>query len=271
MSAVLRPIAFVLAASNHGTMIVNRNDYCMTDPKNGFGVGHQIFLTSSCEQGEVDLAVLLLKVRRHHKGDGVVGLDCGANIGTHTVEWSRAMHGWGSVLSFEAQERVYYALAGNVALNNCLNASVKNVAVGASCGVLNIPQPDYTVPSSFGSLELRQRGDHEFIGQQIDYSNLKPVDMVSIDSLNLPRVDLIKIDVEGMEMEVLNGASDTITRCQPVLLIETIKCDVNALQTSLVNFGYTKFFGVGINLLAIHEQDSISESIKIENGMINFV
>ena len=271
MSAVLRPIAFVLAASNHGTMIVNRNDYHMTGPNDGFGVGHQILSTSSCEQGEVDLAVLLLKMKRRFKGDGVFGLDCGANIGTHTVEWARSMHGWGNVLSFEAQERVFYALAGNVALNNCLNASVRNVAVGASCGTLDIPEPNYLVPSSFGSLELKQRNDHEFIGQKINYSELKPVNMVSIDSLDLKRVDLIKIDVEGMEMEVIQGAAETITRCKPVLLIETIKTDLTELQNYLVSNGYMHMFGIGINVLAIHDEDPLANSIKIENGMISFV
>ena len=95
--------------------------------------------------------------------------------------------------------------------------------------------------------------------------------MVSIDSLNLKRVDLIKIDVEGMEMEVLQGAAETISRCKPVLLIETIKTNFSDLQTNLENSGYTHMFGFGINVVAIHHQDPLANSIKIENGMISFV
>ena len=206
---VSRPIAFVLAASNHGTMIVNRNDYRMTQPERGVGVAYQILTTSSFDQTEVDIALVLLKLRQTYFGNGVVAIDGGANIGVHTIEWARAMTGWGQVIAFEAQERIYYALAGNIAVNNCFNASARHAALGAQCGTLRIPEPNYLVPSSFGSLELRQSQKNEFIGQVIDYSAeaLKPVAMVSIDSLDLPRVDLIKIDVEGMEVDVLAGAA----------------------------------------------------------------
>jgi len=269
MPAVLRPLPFVLASSNHGTMIVNRNDYHMIGPDRGFGVGHQILSTASFDQSEVDLALILLRLRQYHWGDGVFGLDCGANIGVHTIEWAKAMTGWGEVLAFEAQERVFYALAGNIAINNCLNASARHAAVGATCGTLNIPEPDYLVPSSFGSLELRQRENNEFIGQKIDYSDalLKPVDMVSIDSLKLRRVDLIKIDVEGMEMEVLDGAVATVARCRPVLLVEVIKSDRTALETALAGAGYATM-NFGLNLLALHRDDPLSASITVQDGVL---
>lgn len=44
--------------------------------------------------------------------------------------------------------------------------------------------------------------------------------MVKVDALNFGRVDFIKIDVEGFEKEVLHGATDTIKRCRPQMLIE---------------------------------------------------
>src|SRR5262249_26828437 len=51
------------------------------------------------------------------------------------------------------------------------------------------------------------------------------VRLSSLDSLaaerSLERVDLIKIDVEGHERQVLDGANATISRCRPALVIET--------------------------------------------------
>jgi hypothetical protein len=102
----LRPIAFVLASTNHGTMLVNRHDYRLTQD-GGYGVGYQILNMSAFDTQEVDFAVQLLMSRKQNFGDGVVAIDCGANIGVHTIEWAQAMHGWGEVIAFEAQERIF--------------------------------------------------------------------------------------------------------------------------------------------------------------------
>jgi FkbM family methyltransferase len=261
MQSVARKLAFVLASSNHGTMIVNRFDYRMVDSERGFGVGFQILETASFDPTEVKLVVDLLGLRRQHYGDGVVAIDCGANIGVHTIEWAMAMTGWGSVLAIEAQERVYYALAGNIAINNCFNAVAVHGAVSSESGTLQIPNPNYFVPSSFGSLELRQRQGNEFIGQPIDYENTVTVRKLAIDEFNLPRVDLIKIDVEGMEVEALEGASRTIDRSHPIMLIERIKADDAKLRQWLNERGY-QIIEAGINLLAVHDSDKTLTNIR---------
>lgn len=124
MSYPARPIAFVLASTNHGNMIVNRNDFAIKQDGGVFGVGFQLLTASQFDLNEIKLALLILDLRRRHFGDGVVAIDGGANVGVHTIEWSRHMYGWGEVHSFEAQEAVYYALAGNIALNNeCAGAA----------------------------------------------------------------------------------------------------------------------------------------------------
>jgi len=262
MQSVGRRLAFVLASSNHGTMIVNRFDYRMVDQKNGYGVGFQILETASFDPSEVKLAVDLLALRRKHYGDGVVAFDCGANIGVHTVEWAAAMTGWGSVVSIEAQERVYYALAGNIAINNCFNAIAVHGAVSSESGVMKIPSPNYFVPSSFGSLELRQRNGNEFIGQPIDYENTVNVRKLTLDEFNLPRVDFIKIDVEGMELEALEGAKRSITQSHPIMLIEKIKTDAEKLRQWLKEHGY-EVLDAGINMLAIHQSDKTLADVRV--------
>jgi FkbM family methyltransferase len=257
-----RKLAFVLASSEHGTMIVNRLDYRMVDSNRGYGVGFQILETAAFDPEEVQLAVKVLALRRQHHGDGVVAVDCGANIGVHTVEWAKAMTGWGSVLAIEAQERIFYALAGNIAINNCFNAYAIHAAVSSEPGTLNIPNPNYLVPSSFGSLELRQRPGNEFIGQSIDYDGKTvSVSKVALDALNLGRVDFIKLDIEGMEMEALEGARQTIERSRPIMLIEKIKTDSAELQRWLEARGYT-IRPVGLNLLAVHSEDKALLNIK---------
>ena len=103
MSYPNRPIAFVLAASNHGSLIVNRHDYRMIDAKQGYGVGFQILNKSCFDPDEIRFATVLLDSRREYFGDGVFAIDGGANIGVHTIEWSRHMHGWGRVLAVQGR------------------------------------------------------------------------------------------------------------------------------------------------------------------------
>jgi FkbM family methyltransferase len=251
-----RPLSFILAASDQGTLILNRNDQHMVDAAHGYGVGFQILTNGGYEQSEIDTVLTMLNWLREIRGDGVVALDCGANVGVHAISFARHMTHWGRVVAFEAQERIFYALAGNICLNNLLNARAVYAAVGDQDGVLSIPVPDYNRPGSFGSLELIKSGSTENIGQPIDYrpEALQPVRMLRLDSLGIPRVDFLKIDVEGMEIPVLHGARDIIARYRPYLLIEHIKTDREALRALLVTFGY-QVWTMGMNTLALPADD----------------
>lgn len=257
-----RPTAFVMVSTNHGSMLVNRHDYRIVQG-GAYGVGFQLLDASQFDQDEVDVAVKLLQMRRAHFGDGVVAIDCGANIGVHTIEWAQLMTGWGKVIAFEAQERIFYALAGNITMNNCFNARAIWAAVGKARGVINVPVPDYFTPASFGSLEIRQTERTEFIGQDIDYSaeNAQVTQMMPIDELALTRLDFVKIDIEGMEMEALEGARATIAACKPMMMIERIKSNEGEIRDFLTSLDYG-VYSMGINLLAVHQDDPVSEQIK---------
>jgi FkbM family methyltransferase len=252
-------------------MIVNRNDYCVGSNGDVWGVGHQILQTGSHDQEEVDFILALLERRRTHFGEGVIAVDCGANVGVHSVEWGKRMHGWGRVLAFEAQEKVFYALAGNVILNNCLNVSARHCAVGAECSEIEIPEPDYLMPGSFGSLELKESvKGNEFIGQAVDYRRTQRVTQVSLDSLCLERLDLVKIDVEGMEEDVLKGARESIEAHSPIMMIEILKTDQSLIERMLVPIGY-KCYLLGYMLLAVHADDPVGRQIKLQDGLLSLV
>jgi FkbM family methyltransferase len=248
-------------------MIVNRNDFAV-GPTVRYGVGHQLLSNSSYDYAEIDLALLLLAARFKKYGAGVIGVDCGANIGVHTVEWAHALYGVGEVIAIEAQERIFYALAGNIAINNCSNAHAILAAVGAEEGTIKVPLPDYTQPASFGSLELRSRATTEYIGQTIDYAAEKcaEVPLITIDNLNLRRLDLLKIDIEGMEMEALTGAANIIARDHPHVIVEAIKADRNEIAAFLARLGYRINY-MGLNIVAMHEAEGDVEGVTIQNDV----
>jgi FkbM family methyltransferase len=258
-----RRLGFVLAATEHGSLIVNRFDR-HTNVGGTFGVGYKLLDEALYEPYELATAQRLLVARRAHFGDGVVVVDCGANIGVNTIEWARTMTGWGSIIAIEAQERLFYALAGNIALNNCFNARAIFAAVDQADGHMRVPTPDYLSPGTFGSLELRQADSNEFIGQKISYDadHLTEIRTLAIDSLALPRLDLLKIDIEGMELQALEGARETIARCRPIIVAEVLKVDRDALVGFLSGYGYKLLYG-HINMLAIQPDDPSIDQVHM--------
>ena len=91
--------------------------------------------------------------------------------------------------------------------------------------------------------------------------------MVSIDSLELARLDFVKIDVERMELEVLEGAKSSIARFKPEMIIEVVKSDKGKILERLEKAGY-RVYSQGLNVVAIHQTDPANGRIKTEGDML---
>lgn len=251
--------AFVLAAVAGHAMILNRFDQGAED---GAGVGASLLEFGSHEAGEVGLIAEIAAFKRVQHGDGVAIIDGGANIGTHTIAWARFMAGWGNVLAFEAQERVYYALCGNIALNNCFNASAVLGALNCRQGKLPVPRLDPRSPANFGGLSLKP----EFNQQGGNGTCYVPA--TAIDDLGLQRLDILKLDVEGMEPEVLDGARQTIDRLKPVIFVETQTCGNIPIALRLPGY---ELISCGMSSLAVHKGDETLRRLSfVGEGAISF-
>jgi FkbM family methyltransferase len=253
--------AFVTVSTDFGPMLVNRFDYNVAPDGGVIGVGHHLLNQSSFDAPEINTILQLLMLLRATRGDGVVMFDGGANVGVHSLASGRLMTGWGSVIAYEAQERIFYALAGNVTMNNLFNVRVNWGALAEKPGKISIPVPNYLAPASFGSLEMQQKSTSENIGQTLDPSKNQSVDAVSIDSLKLDRVDFIKLDVEGMEDQVIRGAAKTIKKCLPLLHVEVMKDSTGNLRSLIQSFGYT-VYNAGPNAICVPAADPINSHIN---------
>jgi FkbM family methyltransferase len=139
---------------------------------------------------------------------GSLVVEVGANIGAHTVELSRLVGGDGEVHAFEPQRIVFQALCANLALNQCANVFARQAALGAEKGTILVPALNPAVRSNFGGVSLT------------NVSSGEPVDVLTLDGLDLPACHLLKVDVEGMEVEVLRGAQSTLDLYRPILYLE---------------------------------------------------
>lgn len=237
-----RPLYNCIVPSAYGMLIVNRNDWDELDGER-FGVGADLHESGTYAQAELDA---LAQIMAQLPTEAVV-LDVGANLGVHSLWFSRLVGLRGRVLAFEAQRIVFQMLMGNLALNSVENVYARNVAVGARNGTLRMPALDYGSRRSFGSLELSQHGT----ATSLDDAVGEVVQVVTLDSLVLERVDFIKIDVEGMERDVLAGGRETLVRHRPFLQVEWLGRDAGALPRALLGeYGY-RVFQYGINLLCV--------------------
>jgi len=138
-------------------------------------------------------------------------LDVGAFIGTHTLAFARLVGPHGKVYAFEPRREVYAVLSENIATNDCRNVSALNIGLGSRHARLMLPRIDLASQGNFGGLQLAGNAEVRD-GYEIEVSTL--------DALDIGRIDLIKLDVEGMERQVLDGAVQSIRRHQPILFCE---------------------------------------------------
>lgn len=157
---------------------------------------------------------------------GMLVVEVGSNIGAQTVHLANLVGENGGVVAFEAQRVIFQMLCANLALNGIENTDAKCMAVGAAPGEIMVPRLDYRSDNNFGGLALGgDKGD--------------VVEMIAIDNLMLPACHLMKIDVEGMEKQVLEGARQTIGRFRPYLYVKDDRPDKHAeLITTLFDLEY---------------------------------
>lgn len=150
-------------------------------------------------------------------GAGDVAIDIGANIGAHSLTMARLVGPAGRVLAFEPNPPVRRRLQRNVELNDLLQVTVIPRAAGACSARLQlmVPAEDSREGANPGLASLvALETPHTIV--DVDVS---PLDAVA-DALQVGRVAVIKIDVQGYECQVLQGAKKTLGVSAPVVMFE---------------------------------------------------
>lgn len=182
-----------IVKGKYGYVVYNRNDMY---------IGKAIETYGEFSESEVELF-------RELCGEGDIIFDIGANIGTHTMVFSQLAGSEGRVHAFEPQRIVYQTLCANMAINSISNVECHQVALSTKEGFLFVPDVRYDKEGNFGGIEITKAKE----GTRIP--------AVKLDNfLNVPRLKLMKIDVEGMECDVLAGATRMIHQHRPIIYLE---------------------------------------------------
>lgn len=200
-----------LKRCRHGWFMFNRNDKF---------VGRSLERYGEWCQSELDILTPLLR-------PGRVVLDIGAFIGSHTVYFAQQVGPHGRVYAFEPQRHAFQMLCGNVALNALTNVTCLPCVVGKETGMRRLGELSQTVAENFGGT------------QALVVPAGEPTRTIRVDDMELLRCDVMKIDVEGMEMDVLAGAAGTIERFKPMIYCENNRSDRSSqILGELTRHGY---------------------------------
>jgi FkbM family methyltransferase len=144
-------------------------------------------------------------------------IDVGGHIGTTSLPYSRLFK---TVIAFEPNTVSYNFFKANIALNKCTNVSVTHK------GVLN----------RNGFCKVVKHGDNSgcFYIKDCSADEESAVEVTKLDDIDyVAPVDFIKIDTEGSELRVLEGAQSILSTYHPLVQVETNHC-------SSTYFGYEK-------------------------------
>lgn len=175
------------------------------------GIDFAIYLTGYFEPRTVAAYRRLLT-------PGGVAIDIGANMGAHTLHLANCVGRDGCVLTFEPALEPYRRLIGNIARNPHIGSRIRPMQT------MLVASPDATPePATYASWPLHPQPDahhlHLGVALSTDGASASTLDD-AVAATGLDRVDLIKLDVDGYELEVLQGALTTLEHHRPDIILE---------------------------------------------------
>lgn len=162
---------------------------------------------------------------------GMTVYDIGANVGFHALSAARRIGSGAKVICFEPLPENAKQIEYNAASNNFTNIQVIGTALGSSEGKAAFWT---SMQPTWGKLASVGKKPDKFAREvKVTIARLDSV----VDEMRLHPPDLIKMDVEGAEIDVLEGARQTLERYRPILLIEAHGTNAE-IEKFLVAIGY---------------------------------
>lgn len=174
---------------------------------------------------------------------GFVYLDCGANIGNHSIYFSKVLKA-GHVYGFEPIQKIYNIYQENIKRNGIENISPINFGVSAEKGELKcfsyIPDQDGAFWFWYdGKIDMNDPSVYH--KRHKEYNKELIVRSVAIDDMFTDtRIEVLKIDVEGMEIEALKGAENVIYQNSPLICIEVFKGNMEKFEQWMKENNYKR-------------------------------
>ena len=189
-------------------------------------------------------------------------IEVGSNIGMHAVPLAKIAH-QGKVICFEPQRVIYQQLCCNLSLNNITNVESYRLGVSDSNQQTWIDTGDYSQPWNYGSFSIDKgfstEGQFEGDVSQEEISIIKLDEFAPIKRLD--SLDLLKIDAEGFDIKVLEGASETISKMQPAIFIEAHPHTADNILSYLKKSNYQAYWIISYR----YQQTNFNQAPELKN------
>jgi len=186
---------------------------------------------------------------------GMTFIDVGANVGYYTLLAAGLVGERGAVYSFEPESKNYQDLTVNTNLNNFENVHLSQVAVSNQDGMAKL------FVSNVSS------GRHSIVYDRQLKCDKVPVKMVKLDSV-LSKCDFIKIDTEGNDMQVIEGAENLIKN-NPIVMMELYPEGFAAVGYSAES-AYSKLKSMFNHVYLVNEWDLILQELDLP-GIMEYI
>jgi len=190
--------------------ILNINGHKFATIPNDIGISEELLMFHTHEPLSTKLLSPLLT-------DGMYCLDVGSNIGYYACLESNAVGNTGKVISIEPSPINYKYLKKNIELQNMSNTEVYNFACGNKNGEIQFLVSDRSNWSRVATEKFID-APPDAILQTINVP-VKTIDLL-IEEKSLQRLDFIRMDVEGYEVNIVEGMHQTLEKFKPLLHME---------------------------------------------------
>lgn len=171
----------------------------------------------------------LIDFFKAHVHEGMHVVDAGANIGLYSLLAAKLVGPGGRVWSFEPNSENARLLLASALLNGFKNVALHPVALGSERGYTFFTA---AVGTNGGVLEQAKRS--------LTHPSCKIVPTARLDDFGIARVDLLKMDVEGAEGLLVQGAGELLARCRPIVTTEFS----NEMLTRISSISGAAFLGL---------------------------
>lgn len=182
-------------------------------------------------------------------------LDAGSNYGFHSLTAAKLCK---KVYSFEPQDHIFKLQKESIEINKINNIELYKLGLGNVSTFLKLEPVDYNLNGvNMGNVGIDISPESE--GELIEIK--------TIDDFGIGKIDYIKLDVQGYEKFVLDGATNTIKKYKPTLIVEVENHQLGKFNISTEQF-YNYIRSLGYSIFTLDWEYPV-DVICVHNDKLN--